>query len=338
MSSILELFDQKTVLDYTRNRQYAPLLGESLFPEVKSNSLEFTQIKAGSRVPILASVHAFDTEAEIGSREAETNGFELALIKRKLPLTEKEIIALESPRNQQEQKYLMERVFNDIDVLVQGVRARAELMRMEVLSTGKITLNENGLKATYDYKVPEKHTATTALWGDKSNPLLDIQDWCDALDVPPTRALTSRKVLRAIMQHPAVISAVYGKDSGRLLSQAEFDAFMQANGFPVIRSYDQKYKKQKADGSYETNRYLAEDRLVFFNDDLLGQTIYGPTAEELRLSRNPAIETGMVGKIFTTVVEENTDPVSTWKKAVATVLPSFPAADEVFQAKIELGE
>lgn len=336
MASILELFNHKTVLDYTRNREYPKLLGEELFPETKSDSLEFEQIKAGNRVPILASVHAFDTEAEIGSREAEKNAFELALIKRKLGLTEKEIIALEKPRDAAEQKYLMQRVFNDIDVLVQGVRARVELMRMEVLATGKLSLDENGLKATYDYGVPAEHQSEIELWDNDTNPFHDLETWCDALDIPPTRALTSKKVLRALMQHPAVISAVYGKDSGRLLSQTEFDAFMQANGFPVIRAYDQKFKKQKADGTYETGRYFPEDRIVLFNDDTLGQTVYGPTAEEIRLTRDPSIETGTVGKVFTCVVEENTDPVSTWKKAVATALPSFPAADEVFQAKITL--
>lgn len=336
MASILELFNQKTVLDYTRNREYPTFLGEELFPEIKSDSLEFEQIKAGSKVPVIASVHAFDTEAEIGSREAEKNAFELALIKRKIGLTEKEIIALENPRNAAEQQYLMQRVFNDLDVLVQGVRARVELMRMEVLATGLLTLDENGLKATYDYGVPETHQDSVGLWQDDANPLEDLERWCDTLDTAPTRALTSQKIKRALMHHPKIISAVYGNSSGRLLSVADFDAFMQSHGFPVIRSYDQKYKKQLADGSYTTGRYFPEDRIVLFNDDELGQTVYGPTAEEIRLTRDPSVETGMVGKVFTTVLEENTDPVSTWKKAVATALPSFPAADEVFQAQITL--
>ena len=56
-----------------------------------------------------------------------------------MQLKEEDIIALENPRNSAEQQYLMREVYNDIDVLVQGVRARVEAMRMEALATGKIT-------------------------------------------------------------------------------------------------------------------------------------------------------------------------------------------------------
>ena len=336
-ATILDLFSNKLVLDYTRNREYAELLGETLFPERKTDSLELEQINGGSRIPVIASVHAWDTEAEIGSREASKMGLDLALVKRKLPLKEKDIIALENPRTPAEQKYLMEQVYNDIDVLVQGVRARAEKMRMEVLANGTVSLDENGIKATIDYNVPSEHKevlAGTATWDNEaSDPLADIERWVDALDVTPTRALTSKKVYRLLMRHPKVVAAVFGKDTGRVVSIDDFDAFMTAHGFPIFRTYDVKYKKQAANGTYTSERYFPENKIAFFNDDLLGETIYGPTAEEIRLTRDPSIETGMVGNVFTCVYEEGADPVSTWKKAVATVLPSFAAADEVFQAQ-----
>ena len=57
-----------------------------------------------SKTPVIASVHGFDTESEIGQRKAQKKAIELALIKRKLPLTEEDIIALESPRNEAEKK------------------------------------------------------------------------------------------------------------------------------------------------------------------------------------------------------------------------------------------
>lgn len=335
--TILDLFSNKLVLDYTRSREYAPMLGETLFPEKKTDSLELEQINGGSRIPVIASVHAWDTEAEIGSREASKMGLDLALVKRKLPLKEKDIVALENPRTPAEQTYLMDQVYNDLDVLVQGVKARAEKMRMEVLANGTVTLDENGLNATIDYNVPVEHKevlAGTATWDNAdSDPLADIERWVDALDVTPTKALTSKKIYRMLMRHPKVIAAVFGKDTGRVVSVADLDAFMTAHGFPIFRTYDAKYRKQAANGSYKSERYFPENKIAFFNDDLLGETIYGPTAEEIRLTRDPSIETGMVGNVFTCIYEEGADPVSTWKKAVATVLPSFAAADEVFQAQ-----
>ena len=337
MPAITELFTQNEVLNYVRDREYKPLLGETLFPERKQPSLKLDQLSGGSRIPIAASIHDFDTEAEIGSRIANKQELELSLIKRKIQLRETDIIALENPRTQAEQDYLVGQVYNDIDSLVEGVRARVEAMRMEVLASGQVTVKENGLNFTLDYHVPTDHKEAlsgTNVWTDaNSDPLADIERWIDALDTKPTRALTSRKIYRALASHPKIIAAIFGKDSGRVVSQADLDAFMETHGYPVIRTYNEKYKVQEANGKYTTKKYFPENKFAMFNDDLLGETLYGPTAEETRLTRDPAVDTTLVSNVLATVYDETRDPVGTWTKAVATALPSFAAADEVFQAQ-----
>lgn len=333
----MELFTQNEVLSYVRDREYKPLLGETLFPERKQPSLKLDQLSGGSRIPIAASIHDFDTEAEIGSRIANKQELELSLIKRKMQLKETDIIALENPRTPAEQAYLVGQVYNDIDSLVQGVRARVEAMRMEVLAAGKVTVKENGLNFTLDYHVPDEHkealTGTNVWTNENSDPLADIERWIDALDTKPTRALTSRKIYRALATHPKIIAAIFGKDSGRVVSQADLDAFMETHSYPVIRTYDEKYKVQEANGTYTTKKYFPENKFAMFNDDLLGETLYGPTAEETRLTRDPAVDTTLVSNVLASVYDETRDPVGTWTKAVATALPSFAAADEVFQAQ-----
>lgn len=337
MPTIMELFTQNEVLSYVRDREYKPLLGETLFPERKQPSLKLDQLSGGSRIPIAASIHDFDTEAEIGSRIANKQELELSLIKRKMQLKETDIIALENPRTPAEQAYLVGQVYNDIDSLVQGVRARVEAMRMEVLAAGQVTVKENGLNFTLDYHVPTEHkealTGTNVWTNENSDPLADIERWIDTLDTKPTRALTSRKIYRALATHPKIIAAIFGKDSGRVVSQADLDAFMETHGYPVIRTYDEKYKVQEANGTYTTKKYFPENKFAMFNDDLLGETLYGPTAEETRLTRDPAVDTSLVGNVLASVYDETRDPVGTWTKAVATALPSFAAADEVFQAQ-----
>ncbi|WP_429968661.1 hypothetical protein IGJ26_000971 [Enterococcus sp. AZ095a] len=337
MPTIMELFTQNEVLSYVRDREYKPLLGETLFPERKQPSLKLDQLSGGSRIPIAASIHDFDTEAEIGSRIANKQELELSLIKRKIQLKETDIIALENPRTPAEQAYLVGQVYNDIDQLVAGVRARVEAMRMEVLASGQVTVKENGLNFTLDYHVPTEHkealTGTNVWTNENSDPLADIERWIDALDTKPTRALTSRKIYRALATHPKIIAAIFGKDSGRVVSQADLDAFMETHSYPVIRTYDEKYKVQQADGTYTTKKYFPENKFAMFNDDLLGETLYGPTAEETRLTRDPAVDTTLVSNVLASVYDETRDPVGTWTKAVATALPSFAAADEVFQAQ-----
>lgn len=338
MTSVLDLFNQKEVLNYLGNRQYAPLLGEALFPEVKRQSLEFNMIKGARRIPVVASVHAFNSEAEIGSREASKQAMELALIKRKLQMDEKDIIALEYPRTPEEQQYLMSDVYNDIDVLVAGVRARVEMMRMEAVASGTITLNENGLSATLDYGVPSDHKEVlsgTDLWSDPaSDPIAQIMDWKNTLGTSAPRALTSNTALSALLKHPKVVGALFGQNTSRIASRAELNAYLGQLDLPAIATYDEVYRKQNANGTYTQYRYFPANKFVLLPDGALGETIYGPTAEEIRLQRDPSVQKSTIGKVLAMVYEEGKDPVATWTKAVATALPSFPTAGDVFQATV----
>ncbi|MFE4569092.1 major capsid protein [Paenibacillus chitinolyticus] len=326
-------------MNYLGNRQYPALLGESLFPEVKRNSLRLDMIKGAKKVPVIASVHAFDTEAEIGSREATKDMLELALIKRKLPMSEEDIVALENPRTPAEQQYLMSQVFNDFEFLVNGVKARVELMRMEVLASGTVTLDENNLKATLNYGVPAENKeilSGTDLWSDPtSDPLEQMLAWYSGMAIKPKRVLTSLKVLATLLRHPKVVSALYGSfNTSRIASRAELNNYLTQLELPTIAVNDAVYRKEVSKGVYEQRRYFPEDKFVMLPDGPLGETVYGPTAEEIRLSRNPQVDITKVGNILAMVYEENKDPVTTYTKAVATALPSFPVADEVFQAKV----
>lgn len=336
--SVLELFNQKEILNYLKDRKYPAMLGEELFPEVKRQSLEFDMLTNGSKTPVVASVHGFDTESEIGQREAEKMAIELALIKRKMQLKEKEIIALESPRNEAEKTYLMKNVYADIDSLVESIKARIEVMRMEVVATGKITLKENNLDASIDFGVPNENKATNVNWSlENANPINDMITWKNQLDSAPGRVLTSTTVLAKILANKNVVNAIFGKDSTRIASVGELNNYLEQLQLPKIYTYDAKYRKLEANGTYTKHRYFPENAFVMMPAEPLGETIYGPTAEEIRLQRDPSIDIRLVGKILAMMYEEGKDPVSTWEKAVATALPALKCADELFQATINLG-
>ena len=332
---ILDMFSQKTVLDYTRNRQYRDMLGDTLFPAVKVPTLEVDILKAGSRVPTIANISAFDTEAEIGSRDAKKMTAELAYVKRKVQLTEETLIKLQSPRNTAEENYLKQYVFNDIDAMVQAVLARGEKMTMEMFATGKITDKKNGI--SIDYKVPKEHQVSLTgndVWGsDSASIIQNLQDWSDELDITPTRALTSKKVLRTLMRSTEIKEAIFGKDTGRVVGQSDLDQWMTAQGLPIIRAYDGKYREEDSKGQVKTQRYFPEDRIVLFNDEVPGQKIYGPTPEENRMLSSNA-QVSQVGNVMAKVYETGEDPIGTWVLAAATMLPSFASADDVFQAKV----
>lgn len=336
MDCILEL---PVILDYLREREYPALLGESLFPERKIQGLKLEYIKGSNNVPVMASVHAFDSESEIASRDAVAMVEEkIALIKRKIRMNEETIIALKNPRTTAERNYMIEKIYNDIDNMVMSVRTRIEAMRMEALATGKISFDENGIVTEVDYGVPDNHkevlSGASAWSSPTSTPLDDIQEWSNTIvqdsGVTPTRALTSNKVIQNLLKHPSVGLAIFGSASqGRIVTLPMLNQLLTSMGLPQIVSYDSVVRVQKADGSYETKRYFPEDTFVMLPEGSLGETIYGLTAEEIRLQQKSDVETNMFGNILAMVYDTN-DPVATWTKAVATSLPSFPMADSIF--------
>lgn len=347
MPDVLELFNQKTVLDYLAARKYQTYaVGEALFPEQKYDTLEFEYLVGANDLPVVAKVHAFDTEAEIGSVEAAKQALEAAYIKKKYQITEKDLIALQFPRTQQEQNYLTQRVFNLIDKAVNDVRSRVELMRMQALANGSLTLElNNGTGApstiTVDYGVPNDQKETLAgadIWGTGTEDILgDLERWAGALDVTPTRALTSKKIAGSILRNTKIINYLYGTGSGRVANLADLNAFLTQQGLPAIAAYESsantKYRVQNANGTYSTASYFPDNKFVMFGDGPLGETLYGPTPEESRLLREGNEEVSKVGNIIGMVYEEGLDPVSTWAKAAATSIPSFHQANNVFQAQ-----
>lgn len=333
MARIEEILTTKELIDYTKERKQPAMVGETLFPSQKTDELEIEMIKGANNLPVSASVHAFDSETEIGSREGASKGFqELALIKRKEKVGEKLLIALNNPRTTAEEKRVINSVFNIVDNLVNSVLVRVEAMRLEALSTGKIVLNENGVKATIDYGMLNVHKVSKTWSSGTPDILEDIFSLCDTINdnsgFRPTRVLTSMTNLNRMLKDASIRSAVFGTNSTRLLNVNELNQFLAAQSLPQIATYDAKYRVQGKNGAYTTNRYLPDNTFVLLPDGKMGDTFYGPTAEEIELIQKGDIDIEMIGNIL---VEQyaTADPVAKWIKAVATALPSFPYADQV---------
>lgn len=336
-----EVFSAAVLLDYLKERKFPEFLGLTLFPEKKIEEIDLEYIKGGSHLPVSASVHAFNSESEIASRDALKAVKErLALVKRKIRMDEELLIKLQTPRTNKEFEKAKEQVFNDVDTMVLAVLTRAEAMRMEVLTTGKLSVNENGVNVTLDYGVPSdalKTNAGNSAWTHAdSDPLKDIYDWTDSVitrtGVIPTRALTSSSVLSLLLRHDKVRKNIFG-NANKLVTKAELNAFLEQQGLPKFASYDAKYRKEQANGTYQTLRFFDANKVVLMPDGFLGETVYGLTAEEIELA-GTGIDTEHVGNVLA-MTYRTADPVARWTKAVATVLPSFPEAENILIAKVK---
>lgn len=329
MARIDELFNTKELLNYYRVKKQPAMLGDTLFPARKIQDIKFDMITGANGLPVSASIHAFDTETELASREVLQKGAaELALIKRKIAIGEREIIAINNPRMDSEQKALVMELFKDGDKMVESVQTRIEAMRMELLSSGKINVKENGVSITLDYSVPAGNKKSFD-WSNASTakPLEDIKTLADAVEdasgTKPTRILTSSKVLNKILACESVKKAIFGVNFDKIATRKDLNSLLESMELPQVAVYNAKYKVQNANGKYTTKRYFPENILSMFAENALGETIYGLTAEEIELlGSNKMEEAKMVGNIFVGVEKEG-DPVRRYTKAVATALPTL---------------
>ncbi|MBN3421752.1 major capsid protein [Clostridium botulinum] len=333
MPRIEDVFNTIELINYFKERQIAPMLGESLFPERKIQDIEFDMILGAGGLPVSASVHAFDTKTQMASREAIEKGVaSLALIKRQIKIAEKEIIKINNPRTDAELTFVLSQLYNDSEKMVQAVKVRVEAMRMEVLSTGKLKIEENGVKVTLDYGIPAANKKSFN-WSDPatSKPLDDLTSLADAVEdtsVRPTRALTSRKLARAICNSHSVRAAIHGVNSDKIVSLAQLNELLEQSDLPQIVTYEGKYKVEKAKG-FDTKRYFPDNIITMFGDGPLGETIYGLTAEEVKLIGDGKMDMAeMVDKIFVGTYT-SIDPVGEFTKAAATALPSLPHGEEL---------
>lgn len=334
MPRIEEVFNTNELINYHKERTVIPMLGESLFPERKIQDIEFDMILGTGGLPVSAEVHAFDTETQIASREAIEKGVaSLALIKRQIKIAEKEIIKIQSPRSNSELNDALKNLYKDADKMTEGVKVRIEAMRMEVLSTGKLAINENGIKVGLDYKIPVNNQKAF-IWKTPATdtPLVDLTALADAIEDTssrPTRALTSRKIVRAICACDSVRKAIYGVNSDKIVTLAALNELLVQMDLPIFVTYEGKYRKEKGKG-YETIRYFPENKIAMFGDDTLGETIYGLTAEEVELIGDGNMDEASMldNKIFVGTYK-SIDPVGKFTKAVATALPTLPHGEEL---------
>ena len=340
MPNIEEFLTDQALQDYTQSREYPLTVGDGLFPEERTDEFEIKYLLGSNAAPVSASVHAYDSEAQVGSRDGLTEmSMEPAIIKRKIKMGEKLIKAMTQARTDAEVQRVVDTIYNDVDNMVNSVRTRIERMRFEAISTGKLVLNENGFVGEVDYGVTDdqKETVTTS-WTDASaNPLEDIERFVNKTvelsGVTPERILTSRRVFNALKRHDSVRKGIFGVNSARLVTNAELNAFLQEQGLPAIATDDRVYREQLNNGQYVTRRFFSEDAFVLLPGGELGKTVFGVTPEEANMQYNKTATFQNFGNIISQIYSTN-DPVARWTKAVALAMPSFPTANQIFIANV----
>lgn len=334
MPTIFDFVNATEMVSYwetlTKDRQ--PYLGETLFPSQKKLGLDLKWIKGSAGLPVVLKPSAFDAGAVPRARIGfDRLSAEMPFFKESLYIDEELRQQLNMVLETDNTAYIdavLNRIFNDNTVLLEGAAARREQMRMMALTTGAISITANGQDFDFDYGLPATHKVTvTTAW---SNPAADIgADILTGLDlieddtgVRPTRAVCDRKTWGYMLKNndfkEANDQTVF---NDRQLKQYLMDQY----GIEVV-----VYSKRYNNDSKEATPFVPADTFVLFPSGALGNTWFGTTPEESDLLGGSAANVAItdVGVAVTSI--QKADPVNVETKVTMISLPSFPVADQVY--------
>ena len=346
MNTIFDYFTSKALAAYYNTKladaNTQPYLGDELFPAKKKMGLNLKFIKGAKGLPTTLSLSAFDVK----STKKDRIGFQS--VQTKMPffkndmlideeLRQELLIAIEAG-NADYIDTILRNIFDDTITLLDAAGVARERMRMQLLSSGAISMANNGQAYTYDYGLgnDQKVTPQTAWNANGADPLSDIIAWQDVIEnkgyARPARAITSRAVLRTLMKNAGIKEAVYVMSQGKVtLTEANVKDYFREHAGIEIAVYDKKYMSENG----VATRYIPEDLFILIPDGDLGNTWFGTTPEEADLRSGATdAEVSIVDTGVAVTTTKTTDPVSVDTKVSQVVLPSFEAADQIMIADV----
>ena len=346
----MNIFEAKITAQNVRaiweaNENVAPFLGEVFFPNTKQVGLDLNLIKGKSGAPVALVSANWDTNVlfrdRIGFNELHA---ELPYFKEAYQVSEKlrqKIIT----SSEQYRAPLFSEVFNDINDLLLGADVTAERMRMQLLGTGTISIQENGVDKQYDYGFDNaKQFKTEAkLWNaEGATPLKSLADQIEnAENVTKSRpqyAVMGKAVAKSLFYSPEVdkyFASVTPVVNYATPSQRK--AYVEATLEIKIFVSDKKYVKARDFKNRTEISYYPEDRYTLISTLDLGETVYGTTPEEIDLlggGNDQVLSCEVLSNGVAITTWRIVDPVNVNTKVSEVVVPSCPNIDKIYIVKV----
>ncbi len=320
-----------------------PYLGEAFFPNTKQLGLDINLIKGKQGLPIALVSANWDTDVLYRDRIGFT------ALQAELPFFKEAYKISEKLRQQilttieNYQTPLFNQVFDDVTELLDGAEVTAERMRMQLLGTGTISIQENGVDKQYDYgfNTSTQFVTESTLWSASgAHPFKSF-----IARIKAYKQLTKRKATVAIFGYDAYQALINDADiisyfeslTTPLLAptEDEIHAYIERRSGVRVILNDTQYVKAR-DTSRTAIYFYPTDRYTLLSTVDMGETVYGTTPEEADLlAGNSNILSGEVlnnGVAITTWKEA--DPVSVSVKVSEVVAPSCPNIDKVYIVKV----
>jgi hypothetical protein len=304
-----------------------------------TNTIDFAEIVRTNRT---ARFRSFDGRIHVSERDAGSEKrVSLLPLSTSLSEGEYERLQLEFARTQGTNESALENaVYNDAANLTRQVQNRLEQAWGDVLTDGKLTIDENGFQGEADFGVPANHKPTAAtLWTTTSaDALSDLIAWNDVYGETNGSAAgatrLSQRVLRLLQRNEKIVAAVHGTTSGKTrVTVSELNDLLDSEGLPPI--VIQTSAKVDVDGTIVS--VLPDDRVMFTPENLgdLGYTAWGVSATALELVNSNEAElafenaAGIVG-----VIEKIGPPYRQFTFVDGVAMPILSDAKRLFIGKV----
>jgi hypothetical protein len=303
------------------------------------NTIDWADVTQTNRT---ARYRSYDGRIHVSARDAaEERRVKLIPLSSSLSMGEYERLQLEFARTGGSRlEALAQAIYNDGLRLTREVQYRLEQAIGDVLTDGRLTINENGFQGEADFGVPAAQLVAPAIaWSDTANAtvLTDLIAWHDVMTgngVIPGALRTSNRVARLMQRNTEIINAVHGSASGRTrVNRDDLNDLLVSEGLPpVADTYDTVVD---VDGT--TTRTIPDDRLLFTPTSLsdLVQVVTGVSATALELVESNQVEfsfedaPGIVG-----VVEKIGPPYREFTFVDAVAMPILTDAKRLLVADV----
>lgn len=307
---------------------------DGLFGDEKTNNLvaRWQSIASEYQVPMMAQFHGFDTESNTTFRvPVDTKNIEKGLIKVKINQSERLRELARSGVSAPNE--IKDYVLNDGIRLADQVVTRTKVAKNELMATGKVTINENGLNLTVDYGVPANNTAfelDLSASADVPTQIQAIIDAASAKGVTITGMMTSRRNLTKMRSNKSIQTAVNGNiGAGALVRSSALNAYLEEEyGIATVITNDLTYGAsstldENGRPIITTKRYYPEDKVTFFATNpngRLGTGLWG-NPPEVDAANFFNVNESEVNPFVYVMQWAETDPAVLWTKASGLFMP-----------------
>ena len=327
-----------------------PYLGTSFFPQRKMVGLKLDWIKGKDNLPVMLMPSAFDAQPTLRDRGGvETAGMKMPFFREAMRIGEEDrqqMLQLGAANNAYVNA-VVDKIFDDASQLIDGAEVIPEVMRMELLQTGKIAIqspNESGVAVNYNYDYDRNGSWAASnfvtlsggdLWdATTSNPIRDIlaiKRAALAKGVAITRAIVGPDVWAKLLLNDAIAQAMYPLGNDVNVTDGDLSTYLNSKTGIQFVVYEKQY--QKLDGT--SAPFMQSDRVVFVPGTPLGSTFFGTTPEEADLMAGQSdAQVRIVGGGIAVLTKKESLPVNVITSVSEIVLPSYERMDAVFVLKV----